>query len=186
MELNVNLEVSNRHVHLREETYNKLFDHEITKRNDLSIPGGFAANEVVTLRVGDRVLENVRILGPFRKYDQVEISGTEARKLKVEPPVRRSGDVEGATKVTIEGEKGSVEVDAMILAKRHLHLSEEDASKYNLKDNDIVKLMIDGVRSGEMDIEIIITKGVDKVLHVDTDEGNAFLIKNGDIGKIIL
>ena len=93
MELNVKVGVSNRHVHLTQEVYNLLFDHEPTIKSELSQPGMYAYNECVTIKSGDREINNVRILGPFRNYNQVEVSATDARLLKLNPPIRQSGDL---------------------------------------------------------------------------------------------
>ena len=82
MEYKVKIRISNRHVHLTNEAYNMLFDAPLTKKNDLNQVGQFAANEVVTLKNGDKKIENVRIVGPRRKYNQVEVSKRDARTTK--------------------------------------------------------------------------------------------------------
>ena len=80
--------ISARHVHLSKATVDILFgkDYELTLYKPLSQPGQFAANETVTL-VGKRnKIENVRILGPFRTKDQVEISKTDEFFLGIDAP----------------------------------------------------------------------------------------------------
>ena len=81
MEYKIHARVSNRHVHLTKETYEKLFDEEMTKKFDLNQIGEYATNQLLTIRVLDEKIENVRVLGPFRNYDQIEISKKDARRL---------------------------------------------------------------------------------------------------------
>ena len=108
MEEKVSMNISARHVHLTKEAHAKLFDHDLTVRNPLNQVGQFAANETVTVKTDKGVFENVRIIGPLRSYNQVELSMTDARKLGIKPPVRKSGNLNGAEMVTIATEKGEI------------------------------------------------------------------------------
>ena len=92
------IETSARHIHLTQETVEKLFGagYQLTKRKDLSYPGQFACNERVTLVGPKKEMANVSILGPVRKADQVEVSGSDARALGIDAPVRESGHVAGS------------------------------------------------------------------------------------------
>ena len=180
MEYSINARISNRHVHLTEETYKLLFDEELTKRNDLSQLGQFASNQTVTIRSGDKVIPNVRVLGPFRSYNQIEVSKRDARTLELEPPVRRSGDLEDSLNITLETSKSSVEVKGLIIANRHVHMNYEDAKKYGVEDRQIVKIKIDGDKSGLIDAEVKVSSDGFYELHIDTDDGNAFLINDND------
>ena len=69
--------VSVRHVHLSPQHVEELFGrgYKLSPFKELSQPGQYAANEVVTL-VGGRLtaLQNVRVLGPPREKTQVELS----------------------------------------------------------------------------------------------------------------
>ena len=180
MKYNVKAFISNRHVHLTKETYDLLFDHELTKKNDLGQIGEFAANETVTIKNGDKKIENVRIVGPLRKYNQIEISKKDARGLGVNPPVRRSGNLDNTPTITIETPKGSVTTSGLIIANRHVHMNPEFALKYGVNDGQKVKIIIPGDKSGVMDAEIKVTPNGVYELHIDTDDANAFLIENND------
>ena len=186
MEFDINVRISNRHVHLTKETYEKLFDEEITVKNNLNQIGEFASNQLVTIRVGDKVIENVRVVGPFRSYNQVEVSKKDARVLGVNPPVRRSGDLIDSLNVTIETNKGSVETNGLIIANRHVHINTKDAEKFGVVNNQIVKIMIPGPKKGIIDAEVKISDNGYYELHIDTDDGNAFLLENDDVLKMIV
>ena len=148
----VKINISARHVHLTKETYDLLFNHELTVRNNLNQIGQFAANETVTIKTNKGEFNNVRIIGPLRKYNQVEISMSDARKLGLKPPVRKSGHLEQAEEITITTEKGEVTLPCCIIANRHVHLSPDDAKRLNIKDDEPLKLVIAGEKSGVIDI----------------------------------
>lgn len=186
MELNVKVGVSNRHVHLTEEVYNKLFDEAPTVRNTLNQPGMVAYNQTVTLKANDRVMENVRIIGPFRNYNQVEISATDARLLKLNPPIRQSGDLAGAEDITIITNKASIDLkEACIIAKRHLHILPEDAEKYGIKDNEEMTIILDKEDGGSLKCYAKVAPNSALEIHLDTDNANALGIKQDDIVKLV-
>jgi len=180
MEYNINVGISNRHVHLTKEVYDMLFDEEISKKNDLKQLGEFASNQTLTIRVGDKKIEKVRVLGGFRTYNQVEISKRDARTLGVNPPVRRSGDLIDSLNVILETDKNSVEIQGLIIANRHVHMNYEDAQNYGVKNGQIVQIKVPGEKSGIMDAEIKISENAYFELHIDTDDANAFLLNNDD------
>ncbi len=180
MEYKVRVMISNRHVHLTKETYELLFDEELTIKKELNIKGQFAANQTVTIRNGEKVFENVRIVGPFRKYNQVEVSMHDARYLGLTPPVRRSGELEDALDITIETPKGSVVVKALIIADRHVHMSTEEASNLGFKDQEKVSLVIGGTKAGVLSAEMKISDDGVFEAHLDTDDANAFLLNSED------
>ena len=131
--------VSQRHIHLSREDLDKLFGkgYELTKKKTL-MGREFASNEVVTL-VGPslKCIENVRVLGPVRAHTQVEISRTDTFVLKVSPPVRPSGQIEGSERLVVVGPKGSVYLkEGVIIANRHIHLTPAYAEAHGIKDND--------------------------------------------------
>ena len=185
MEEKVSINISARHVHLTEEVYNKLFDHEITKAKDLNQIGQFAANEKVTIKTPDGVFEGVRIVGPFRKYNQVEISKTDARKLKINPPVRESGNLDEAEVVTIATEKGEVTLPCCIIANRHVHLSPSYANRLGIKNGDSLKLAIPTEKRGVVEVFAKVSDDGFFEVHLDTDDANAFLIESGQIGLLL-
>ena len=186
--MNVSIGVSNRHVHLTRKDLYTLFGegYELEKRNDLTQPGQFASTSLVTIKTDKSEIEGVRVLGPVRNYTQIEISKTDAYKLGLNPPVRNSGDLDGSCMITIIGPKGNIEVNGCIIAARHIHLSKEHRKVYNLEGIDKVNVKLKGEKGGI--ITNVYLKESEEAffeLHLDTDDANAHLIKNGDIGEII-
>ena len=186
MEKSINARISNRHVHLTKEVFDKLFDGELTLKTKLNQVGEFAANETLTIRVGDKKIENVRVVGPLRNYSQIEISKRDARALGVNPPVRRSGNIEDTPKIILETTKGSVETDGLIIANRHVHMTPSEAKELGVEDKQIIKIKIDGEKSGIVDAEVKVSDNGYLELHVDTDDANAFLLQDNDKVTMIL
>ncbi len=180
MEYIIKARISNRHVHLTEEVYNFLFDEEMTKRNDLNQRGEFASNETLTIKNQDKSIPNVRVLGPFREYNQIEISKRDARLLGVNPPVRKSGDLNDSLEITLETPKNTIKVKGLIIANRHVHMTEEDTIKYGVVDNQKVQIKVMGDKSGIMDAFVKVSKNAYCELHIDTDDANAFLLNDND------
>ncbi|MBE6156564.1 MAG: propanediol utilization protein [Firmicutes bacterium] len=180
MEYSINARISNRHVHLTKEMYDLLFDGEMTKKNDLSQIGEFSSNQVVTIKNGDKEIKNVRVLGPLRNYTQIEVSKKDARTLGINPPVRRSGDLENSEKVTLVTEKNEVETNGVIISQRHIHMNKEDASKFGVEDRQLVQIKVNGDKSGIMDAEVKISENGVFELHIDTDDACAFLLEDYD------
>lgn len=185
MEYDINVRISNRHVHLTKETYDLLFDTEISKKYDLNQVGEFASNQTLTLRNGDKVIENVRVCGPFRKYNQIELSRKDARTLGMNPPVRRSGDLDDSLEITLETDKGCVKTKGAIIMSRHVHMTKEDAEKYGVVDKEIVGIKIENEKGGIAMAEIKISDNGYYEAHFDTDDANAFLINDNDLVKMI-
>lgn len=180
--------VSNRHVHLNKEALEILFGfgYELTKRNDLTQPGQYAANELVTIKTIKDEISGVRVLGPLRSYNQVEISKTDSFKLGLKPPVRNSGDIVGSEHITIVGPKGQIEIEGCIIPNRHIHITKTEAEKLGYKNNDTVSIKIDGEKGGI--INNVYIKILDEAyleLHVDTDDANAHLLKQADMVDVI-
>ncbi|MGB8815678.1 MAG: phosphate propanoyltransferase [Minisyncoccia bacterium] len=181
----IKVEVSARHCHLSRKDLDQLFGlgYELTIYKKISQPGQFASNEMVTIKTPGGHIENVRILGPVREKTQIEISLTDARKLKINPPVRLSGDLSKSESCILIGPKGSVHLqEGVIVAKNHIHCDPKTAEKLNLKNKQQVSIKIESARpiifSG---VEVRIDKNFVYAFHIDTDEGNASLstdIKN--------
>ncbi len=186
MKVEVSIGISNRHIHLTKETYELLFTEELTKKADLNQIGQFAANQTVNVKTPKGTLENVRIVGPFRPYNQLEIAKSDARKLGIEPPVRRSGEVNGAAKVIIETSKDSLEIDSCIIANRHVHMNPKKAQELGLINKDIVLLRLEGEKSGTLELEVTVTDNGYFEVHLDTDDANAFLLDKGSKGTLII
>ncbi len=181
MQKKIKVGISNHHVHLTKEVYEQLFNEELTLRNKLHQIGEYASNQTVDIKCGDKELKSLRIIGPFRSYNQVEISASDARKLGVKPPVRKSGQVEGSVPVTIIGPKGSVSLDeGVIIANRHVHFSFSDAKEYGIIDDEPLYIKVKGEKSGVLDAVAKVSANGFLELHIDTDDAFAFLLNNED------
>ncbi len=178
MEREITIGVSNRHIHLTEETYAKLFDEPANKIRDINQPGMYVTDKVVTLKTDNYVIENVKLLGPLRSYDQVEISHNDALKFKIDPPVRASGEIEGASLITIQTPKAELTLPCAIIAERHIHMSKAEADSLGLHDKQIVQVKIPGIKSGIVDAHLKVTEEAYYEMHIDTDDANAFIINN--------
>lgn len=182
--------VSNRHIHLTREHLDILFGkgYELTPLKDLSQPGQYACKELLTI-VGPslRPIENVRVLGPLRKQSQVEISRTDSFVLKVKPPVRESGKLDGSAGITIIGPKGVVSLaEGCIIANRHIHMSVEEGAAFGLKDGDYVTVEADGARRTRFyDVQVRVNEAFRLEMHIDTDDANAAGIGNGAKVRIV-
>lgn len=183
--------ISNRHIHLNHEDLETLFGkgYELTPIKDLSQPGQYACKETLTL-VGPsmRSIENVRVLGPLRKKSQVEISVTDSFVLKVKPPVRESGKIEGSAPVTIIGPKGIVSLkEGCIIANRHIHMSPADAAHFGVKDGDYIDVdAFSGTKKTRwFDVQIRVNDAFRLEMHVDTDDANAVGFKNGSTVTVV-
>ena len=181
--MKIKVGISNRHVHLT--NYAILFkDKPLTKRNDLSQKGEFASCQTVTIEGPKGSIPNVRILGPFRSYTQVEISKTDSYKLGVNPPIRDSGDLKDACSINIINEDNKITRPSCIIPTRHIHLSDKDQEELKLKD--VVKIKVSGEKSATLEnVHIKVSKNYVKELHLDTDDGNACLLKQNDEVEII-
>lgn len=187
--MKVTIGVSNRHVHLKKEHLEILFgkDYSLENIKDLKQPGQFASSAIVTLKTQKGEIEKVRVLGPIRPYTQVEISKTDAYKLGLNPPVRNSGDLKDSETVTIVGPNGEVvALESCIIAARHIHILPEQVKEYGLEGKEMVNVKINGEKGGI--ITNVYLKAADNSffeMHLDTDDANAHLVRNGDIAEII-
>ncbi len=183
--MKISVGVSNKHVHLNEEDFKKLFGNiEMEKKVDLKQPGNFATNHVVTVKTSKNEIKNVRVLGPCRDYTQIEIAKTDAVILGVNPPIRPSGDLEGSEVVTLVGPNGEITTNGCIIPQRHIHITKKMQEDYNLPD--IVSVQIDGVKGGILtNVHLKLADDAYFEIHLDTDEANGLLIKNNDEIEII-
>jgi len=190
MSFDVKIEVSARHIHLSLEHFKKLFgeNYKLNKLKDLSQPDLFASKErVICEFVNGCQLKNVRIIGPFRDYTQVEISKTDAYNLGINPPVRRSGDLNESEKCRLIGPQGWVDLqEGVIIAQRHLHIDDLTSQKYNIKDGQLLLLKINSNEKLKTIYEVLVRVSPDFSLtcHLDVDEGNAAGITKIGTGKI--
>ena len=200
MENKILVETSARHIHLTQEAVEALFGagHTLTKKKDLSQPGQFACEEKVTVvnkcvdkRTGTEVEKTLTmsVLGPVRPETQVEVSFTDARTLGVSAPVRESGDVAGTPGAKLVGPAGEYVIDhGIIVAKRHIHLTPENAADLGVENGQIVKVLVDtgaGRKTMFDDVVIRVKSSFAPAMHIDTDECNASAAFGVVYGEII-
>jgi len=185
----VEIEGSGKHCHVTRETLDKLFGEgfELEVKKMLTQPGQFATPHKVTV-VGPRRSADVSIIGPCRKADQIELSLTDATALGFTAPIRESGDVAGSPGCKLIGPKGEVEIsEGVMIAKRHVHLTPEDAEKFGLSDKQIVQVRVEGERALIFD-EVVarVSNEYATYMHVDYDEFNAAAISGPQPMGLIL
>lgn len=183
--------VSARHAHLTEEAVEALFGkgHKLTVHKELYQDGQFAAKESITL-IGprSRIISNLRILGPCRSENQVELALTDARALGFDVPIRNSGKLDGTPGCMLMGPAGFFEMSyGVIRAARHAHMSPADADFYGVKDGDFMKLRVDGENTTVFEkILCRVSKELRLEVHIDTDEGNACDLNPNSICSLII
>ncbi|MBE6144934.1 MAG: phosphate propanoyltransferase [Firmicutes bacterium] len=187
--MKVSIGVSNRHVHLKKEDLEILFGegYELTVLRPINQIGQFASSDTVTIKTSKSEIPNVRILGPVRPYTQVEISKTDAFKLGINPPIRKSGDILGSAAVTIIGPKGVLNInEGCIIADRHIHMTPEQQKELGFVGIEEIKLEVDSIKGGIFDhVKLRVADNSYYEVHIDTDDANAFLINDGDEVEII-
>ncbi len=182
--------ISARHAHVSRKDLDILFGegYELTHFKDLSQPGQYACDEKITLETASgKVIEGIRILGPTRPATQVEISKSDAIRLKLDAPVRSSGDIEGSAAGKLIGPNGTVEInEGIIISDRHIHMSLEDGKKFGINDREIVKVEVEGIKGGVMyNVLCRVNESFALDFHIDTDDACAFGLGNKDQVTII-
>ena len=184
------IETSARHVHVTQEVLEKLFGEgaQLEVKKMLSQPGQFASNQKVKV-VGPKGELNCSILGPCRNHNQVEVSLSDARTLGVTAPVRESGDVSGSAPCKLVGPAGEVELtEGVIAAKRHIHMTPEDAEEFGVKNGDIVSVQVLNETGRKLTFEDTVIRVSPKyalAMHIDTDEANAGALFGAIKGTIV-
>lgn len=185
----IEVEASGRHVHLSREDVDKLFGegYTLTKLKDLSQPGQYACKERVTITGPKGSIKNVVVLGPCRNETQVEISLTDGSTLGLKAPIKQSGDLEGTLSIKISTQYGEVELDkGLMVAKRHIHMTPEDAIKFGVSNNESVKVKVLGKRPLIFDDVIVrVSKDYRTFMHIDYDEANACGFSKGTFALIV-
>lgn len=184
------IETSARHVHLTREHVDILFGkgHQLTHKKDLSQPGQFACEERVRVEGTKSAFPAVSVLGPERKASQVEISLTDARSIGVKAPVRESGDIAGSGACKIVGPAGEIDLtEGVIVAKRHIHMTPDDAARFGVKDKDIVKVALESEGRSTVygDVVVRVNPNFALAMHIDTDEANAACAFGTFYGEIV-
>lgn len=184
------LEVSARHVHLSQKHMEKLFgaNYIMSKKKELSQPGQFQYKERVSLIGTKGVLRGVAILGPPRERTQVEISKTDSISLGIKPPIRQSGDLDGSESLYISTDNAVIKVvESVIIAKRHIHMTPEDAEKFNVRDNQRVSVRVNSERPVVFeDVVIRVSSKYKLNMHIDFDEGNAAGYQEDVVCEIVI
>jgi len=183
------IEGSGRHIHLSQADLETLFGKgfELEVKKYLSQPGEFASNSRVNVVGPKGEVEGVMILGPTRPQTQVEISFTDARILGVNAPIRESGKLAGSAPCTLVGPAGKVDLpEGVIIAKRHVHLTPEDAERFGVVDQEIVMVKTEGDRALIFDEVVVrVSPKYASFMHVDYDEINAGALFGEVVGTIM-
>lgn len=184
------IETSARHVHVTKESLEVLFGQgfELTVKKWLSQPGQYASEQKVQV-VGPKGSLNCSILGPVRSSDQVEVSFTDARTLGIVAPVRESGDVANSGACKLVGPCGEVTLsEGVIIAKRHIHMTSEDAKEFGLKDKDVVSVKVINQTGRGLTFHDTVVRVSPKfalAMHIDTDEANAGALSGVVMGELV-
>lgn len=175
----ITMEASGRHIHLCREDINQLFGYgyQLTPVKELSQPGQYACKERLTIIGPKNSIKNVVVLGPERGKTQVEISLTDALTLGVKAPVRLSGDISGTPGITITNPENQATIEikeGLIVAKRHIHISPEDAKRFQVVNGELVKVKVFAERPVIFeDVDIRVSENFRTAMHIDYDEANA-------------
>lgn len=182
--------VSARHCHVTDQALEVLFGPgaKLTKKHDLYQDGEFASEQTVNV-IGprNRMIPDVRILGPTRSGNQVELSYTDGIFLGLELPLRISGNIENTPGCVIVGPHGALTLEkGVIRAARHVHMHPRDCAHYGVKDGDDTKLRIVGPCGLTFDnVRVRESEKVKLEVHIDTDEGNACDLKSATHMELI-
>lgn len=169
------IELSAKHAHLSEKDWYELFSEPPKQIRELSQPGQYLLDKRIRLIGPKGVVDNIAILGPFRKESQIELSVTDARMLGINAPVRHSGDLDGTPGAVISSHDGLIALDrGVIVAGRHIHMHPDDAERLGVKDMDLVCVQTESARPVIFrDVLIRVNKDFRLSMHIDFDEGNA-------------
>lgn len=190
MAIRIPIAVSARHAHLSRATIEQVFGtgHRLRPRTWLSQTGQFAAQETVSLVGPKGRLDNVRVMGPPRERDQIELSRTDETALGIEAPVRLSGDLTSTPGIIVEGPAGRSSLQGgVISARRHVHMNPQDADRLGVGDGQTVQVRIDSNNRDLIfgDVTVRVRPDFQLELHLDTDEANAAGVTNGDWAELL-
>lgn len=181
--MKVKVGISNRHVHLTKQTYEYLFGKkELEKKYDLNQIGEFASTDTVDLEYNDHIIRKVRIVGPFRNHNQIELLGSDCIFLRLITETRRSGDLTLTPKIKIINDDKFIYTDGVIRALNHIHVPSNKEKLYNLYDKEIVQVKGNNFL---IDAEVKVSENGYFELHIDKDVAYKYDIKSGDILEII-
>ncbi len=183
--------ISARHVHLTAQNIDRLFGpgHPLHTRKALSQPGEFSTDETLTVIGPKGSISHVRVVGPAREEDQVEISRTDELTLGLDAPVRISGDLGETPGIKLVGPAGQITLShGVVLAQRHVHMSPDDAQRLGVKDRQIVQVLIHSPHRSLIfgDVVVRVSAHYRLELHLDTDEGNAAGVQTGARASLLV
>jgi acetate kinase len=182
--------VSARHVHPSRKTVETLFGsgYQLRVRHALSQPGQYAAEETVTLVGPSGRIDGVRLLGPPRTEDQVELSRSDEVALGIAAPLRVSGDLQGTPGISLVGPAGQVCIShGVVTQQRHIHMTPDDAQRLGVRERQCVSVAIDsnGRDLAFADVIVRVSPAYRLELHLDTDEGNAAGVADGATARLV-
>lgn len=184
------VETSARHIHITEEHLKVLFgeDAKLEVRAMLSQPGQYVSTSRLDVVGPKRTISGVSILGPCRPASQVEVSATDCRTLGAPIVIRESGDVKGSAPIKLVGPCGEVELtEGLIVAKRHIHMTEADAKEFGVTNGEIVGLEVKTADRSLIfgDVVVRVKDSFALAAHIDTDESNAAGCSGQVFGRIV-
>lgn len=190
MDSSIPVAISARHVHLRQATLDALFGPGcvLQVKAPLSQPGQFAATQTVSLLGPGGRLDHVRVLGPPRAVDQVELSRSDEIALGIDAPLRLSGDLQGTPGIELVGPAGRVRLSGgVITALRHIHMEPQDALRLGVRHGQRVQVALDSDGRDLVfgDVAVRVSPDYRLELHLDTDEGNAAGVGPGTIARLM-
>jgi acetate kinase len=190
MDTPIPMAISARHVHLSQSTIDALFGpgHQLRMKSALSQPGQFAAWETITLVGPHGHLDGVRVLGPPRDADQVELSRSDEIALGIDAPLRVSGDLGHTPGIELVGPIGRVRLHSgVVTALRHIHMTPEDAQRLGLHDRQFVSVSVNSQGRDVVfgDVIVRVSPQYRLELHLDTDEGNAAGVDHGATAMLL-
>jgi putative phosphotransacetylase len=181
--------ISNRHWHCTPEVFEQLFGKgtQPTNIRNLIQPGQYACKETIVLKGPKGELKKVRLIAPFRSYNQIELSRTDCITLGIDAPTRDSGNVKGSAQITLIGPRGEVSLpEGAIIQMRHIHFHPSEAERYGVKNMQYIKVRVGRPpRDGVLSVLCRVREDMKLECHLDTDEGNAFNVRNGDFVEIL-
>ena len=179
----IRVDLDNHHVHLQEETFFKLFGDGYVLPQKKYLGGGeYVSTETISVQGPKGRIDGIRVLGPHRPFDQVELLASDNVKLGAEAPVVESGNLKDACELTLIGPKGTATLKCGIVAARHVHISTKSLGEMRLRDMQTVDITSSGPRSVTFHNVIVRENTVTDldVIHMDFEEGNAAGVKTGD------
>lgn len=186
--MNAIIGVSNRHIHINKEDFKILFGSiNMEKEKDLLQTGQYASNLKLKVKTNKSEINNVRVLGPFRDYTQLEISRTDSYSLGINPPIRMSGDLDGAATVTLVGPNGEITKPCAIIAARHLHINKKVREELGLTNIKKISAVVGKDKSATLH-DIYVKEDLEGILelHIDNDDANGNNACSGDYAELII